>query len=219
MAKNKSDKMVISLVLDESGSMSSVIGQTISGFNEYIATLKESKNADKIRFTLTQFNSDHVRVIYDGIRLAEVVDLDRDNYLPAGLTPLYDAIGATIRAVERSVKGKKRNVLIVIQTDGLENHSKEYDRQAIFDLIDAKKADGWSFAFLGADQDAFAASAAIGVGRGSTITYKSAETRRTFAVAAAASVNYADSGGEQTDSLFDRDSDKADKSGKARSRT
>lgn len=65
-------KLHVSFILDETGSMMSVKGQTISGFNEYLDTLKSEKNSGNIRFTLTQFNSDKVQVVCDGVKLAKV---------------------------------------------------------------------------------------------------------------------------------------------------
>src|SRR5262245_21891335 len=45
----------VSFILDETGSMSTCWQATVSGFNEYLRTLRQRK--DKVRFTLTLFNS------------------------------------------------------------------------------------------------------------------------------------------------------------------
>ena len=47
---------LVTFVLDETGSMEPVKAQTISGFNEYVDTLKKIENA-KVSMTLTKFNS------------------------------------------------------------------------------------------------------------------------------------------------------------------
>lgn len=195
--------LFVSFVLDETGSMQCVKQQTISGFNEYVDTLKKERGSNNIKFTLTQFNSSRIKVVYDGIALDDVVPLNDDSYRPSDLTPLYDAIGKTISALEGNLGKKKANVLVVIQTDGQENASSEYTQQNIFQLISKKKAEGWTFAFLGADQDAWLASQQIGISRGNTMIYKGSETLQAFAASASATVSYSRSGGTQTNSLFE----------------
>ena len=47
-------------------------------------------------------------------------------------------------------------------TDGQENQSQEYSRAKIFELIKKREEQGWSFAYLGANQDAYAEGGRIG---------------------------------------------------------
>ena len=184
-------KMYVSFVLDETGSMMGVKEQTISGFNEYVDTLKNEANSDDVRFTLTKFNSDKVEIVCDGIKLSKVKHLNNSSYSPASLTPLYDAIGRTIHSLEKHLKEKKKaKGLVVIQTDGHENHSREFDRAGIFKLIDEKTKQGWPFAFLGADQDAWDASQKMGIPRGNPLSYASQDTSQAFQAAALSSVKY-----------------------------
>ena len=199
MSNNKKE-MFVSFILDETGSMLSVKQETISGFNEYLQTLKSQKKSKKIKFTLTKFNSDKVEVVYDAIKLKNVKSLDDENYQPAAMTPLYDAIGKTVRSIER--QSKEGKVLIVIQTDGHENYSKEYDRKGVFDLIEEKKKDGWTFAFLGADQDAWLAAKLIGIPKGNAMSYDSSQTRGTLGRLALYTSEYLNSDGAQTNNFF-----------------
>lgn|SRR5512139_1431335 len=193
----------VSFILDETGSMGSCKQQTIDGFNEYIQTLSGEKGSDSIRFTLTKFNSGKIHVAYDGVALDKVEPLNHTTYQPADMTPLYDAIGQTIRAIEKHLEGKKKaNVLVVIQTDGQENYSKEYNQLTIFNLIEEKKKLGWTFAFLGADQDAWLTSQKIGIDFGNTMSYSSSETHMAFATTARAAARYTRTGGIQTSNLF-----------------
>jgi len=191
-------KMLVSFVLDETGSMQSCKEQTISGFNEYISTLRAEKNAGDIRFTMVKFNSSKTELVCEAAKLGDVSELNQENYQPSATTPLYDAIGAAIRSAERVVDGKKRSVLIAIQTDGYENASGEYDQRGIFDLIEAKKRDGWQFAFLGADQDAYAASAQIGIAVSATLSYDSANTTGAFKRFAESTTSHTRSGSDFT---------------------
>lgn len=196
--------MHVSFVLDETGSMQSVKEQTISGFNEYIETLRKDKAAKQMRFTLTKFNSDKVEIAHRAVELGEVALLNDETYQPAALTPLYDAIGRTIRVLEKEVNGKD-TALIVIQTDGQENHSKEFTRDGIFSLITEKKNAGWTFAFLGADQDAWIASQALGIDKGNTMSYAGQDTSKAFHRVATASVAYVSMDAALTRSFFDKE--------------
>jgi hypothetical protein len=60
------------------------------------------------------------------------------------------------RAARSEVGAAEEDQVVLIVTDGLENASREYSRQMIFDLIDARRSRGWVFVFLGANQDAYA---------------------------------------------------------------
>jgi hypothetical protein len=54
-------------------------------------------------------------------------------------------------------------VLAVITTDGLENRSREVSVEQLQDMIEAREADGWTFIFLGAKQDAWATGTSYGL--------------------------------------------------------
>jgi len=191
-------KVAVSFILDETGSMSVVKDQTISGFNEYIQTLQKDKSAKSMRFTLTKFNSEKREIVHDGVKLEDVELLTPESYQPAAVTPLYDAIGVTINAVGKKLKKNSASPLVIIQTDGQENASKEYTREMIFDLIKEKTDAGWTFVFLGADQDAYAASATIGITMGNTLSYASSDTSETLKQAARGTVAYAAVGHQTT---------------------
>ena len=51
--------------------------------------------------------------------------------------------------------------VVIVFTDGEENRSREHTRDSVARLIDARKAEGWVFAFLGANVDAFAEAGAF----------------------------------------------------------
>jgi hypothetical protein len=188
----KTDRpMMVSIVLDETGSMSGRIPETISGFNEYVGDLKKLKVP--VSVTLTKFNSKKVEVVYADKLIKDVPLLNKDTYLPNELTPLYDAIGKTISEISKQELGKK-TVLVVIITDGEENASKEYDQKKIFDLISEKqKKDGWTFVFMGADQDAWLAGRAIGVLYANTLSFDGKNVKGAMKTAARATMGYANS--------------------------
>ncbi len=197
---------IVNFVLDETGSMQVCCDATITGFNEYVDSLRKNKNGT-VMMTLTQFNSSKIETVLDHVSIKKVPDLNRDTYRPNNMTPLYDAIAQTIKKTEDRVKEykKKPAILCVIMTDGEENASKEYTRGKLFSLVKEKEKDGWTFAFLGADQDAWQVGQSIGVARESSISYAGTPkgTRAAMKVAAGATVSYMAADSIQSDSFFD----------------
>jgi hypothetical protein len=202
-----SKKTLVIFLLDETGSMESYKEATINGFNEYLQSLK--KDGEDTFFTLTRFNSDKIETPYSAVPISEVEKLSEETYRPGAMTPLYDAIAKTVRKTEEALASKrsKPKILFVIQTDGLENASREYDRRAIFRMIEAKKVENWMFVYLGADQDAWDVGTSIGIPGSNTMNYTGSKTRETFAVAAAASVAYRSSPSERTDKFWEDSND------------
>jgi hypothetical protein len=155
------------VLLDRSGSMESMRADVIGGFNNLLAE-QRAEGADA-RLTVVQFDSqDPQEVLADAIRIDRVRPLDERTFVPRGGTPLLDATGrviarASAREHERRVHGKRPEVVSIITiTDGEENQSHEYSRQAVLQLVRAREAAGWSFVFLGAGLDAYAEAGGTG---------------------------------------------------------
>jgi len=172
--------------------MSSIEAATISGFNEYLTSLKAKKTP--IVFGLARFDSMHY-VPADFKKLEEVKNLT--DYKPGAMTNLYDSIARAIKDAENyqshpASNGKYKN-LMVIMTDGQENASQEYNQKKIFDLIKEKEKSDWTFTFLGANQDSWASAEAMGVATGNSINFTATTTgtRSAFAAASAMTANYA----------------------------
>lgn len=155
-------------VVDRSGSMSTMVEPTISGYNE---VLKENKGAEgTANVTLCLFD-DEILFPYDHVDVAEVEPLDTKTYVPRGMTALLDAIGKTVsdeRARQKAMPKEERpeKTIVVIITDGLENASREWDYAAIRKLLDKvqkKKHSPWAVTFLGANIDVRNEAARLGV--------------------------------------------------------
>ena len=190
MARKKKPVLNVSFLLDMTGSMGSVKDATISGFNEYIGSLKA--RGDDIRFTLTLFNSNAIKTLYKGATLSGVKPLDAKTYKPDNTTPLYDAVVQTVSATQKSLSGAEQDVLFVVMTDGEENASTQYNRQKVFDLIKKKEAEGWTFAFLGANQEPWQVGASIGVAMAdSAMNYDPAQPAMAFRALDMATADYA----------------------------
>ena len=171
----------IYFVLDRSGSMQSIADDVIGGFNRFLAEQK-ADGADAV-MTLVQFDSqDSHEVVNDATPIAEVAELSPQSFVPRAATPLFDAMGhtiadATIRAEQRAGTGEPpETILFVTFTDGLENQSVEYTRDKIFELITKREASGWTFAYLGANQDSYAEGASMGYAAASTRNWAATPT-------------------------------------------
>lgn len=212
-------KTLINFVLDMSGSMGDpiynsegdVIGNirddTIAGFNEYIDGLR--KQGGDICMTLTIFNSHQAQTVFIDRPVSEVPHLTLETYFPRGGTPLYDAIGSTIKALEKRDLSNVA-VLLIVMTDGEENSSIRYTKNQILKIIAEKKEQhGWTFATLGADADTWEKTQAIkrgimdlGISDGNYFTYGRNAPREAIGSLAGATCMYMASGGEQTENFF-----------------
>ena len=155
------------IILDKSGSMSSIARQAIDGVNETIGSIKsaQEKNPDQEHIvTLVAFCGCELKAIYDNTPVAEVKTLTAMDYLPCCMTPLYDAIGTTISRVHTlKAKDEESLALVTIITDGYENASHEFTHASIRALIESYKEQGWQFTYIGADHDVEAVAFSLNI--------------------------------------------------------
>ena len=161
------DKVYNLIILDESGSMDSIKKATIGGFNELVQTIKgiEEKYPEQQHFiSFITFNGFGVKTHLDKQAVSELLQIDERNYQPNSMTPLYDAIGLSVLKLRVDLAGQENtNVLVTILTDGEENASKEFSGQQIKSIIDEQKALGWTFTYIGANQDVEKVAATISI--------------------------------------------------------
>ena len=145
------------IILDKSGSMSSIARQAVDGVNETIGSIRsaQEKNPDQEHIvTLVAFCGCEMKAIYDNVPVSEVKTLTDKDYSPCCMTPLYDAVGTTITRVHAlKSKNSESLALVTIITDGYENASHEFTLTAIRSLIESYKEQGWQFTYIGADHD------------------------------------------------------------------
>lgn len=169
----------IFFLLDRSGSMNSIANDVIGGFNAYVSS--QMSGPDEALMTLVQFDSQNPHeVTCSASAMKDVEPLTPASYQPRGGTPLFDAMGhlvtdASIWAEQVRDEGKfKPEVIFITFTDGFENASSEYTREAIFQLIQRKQDnDGWSFVYMGANQDSYASGRQSGFEQDSTSNFRS----------------------------------------------
>ncbi len=167
----KPNKTHIYVLLDRSGSMSSIANDVIGGFNQWIKDQKA--NGPDAKVTFVQFDSqDPQHVVVAGAPIAEITDLTSATFVPRGSTPLLDATGlligrARVEAAAREATGlQKEDILFISVTDGAENASSEYTLQQIKKLVKDCEKTGWTFVFLSAALDAYGDAERIGLKQG-----------------------------------------------------
>ena len=206
--KASNGEVLITLVLDETGSMNSCWDSTISSVNDYIGTQKGQEGVARVslfKFSTGGYASrrygnnaasvqagNAIRTVFESKLVAEVEELNRQNYTPNGGTNLYDAIGNTIRRIEAQLAPLTEvpDVLVVIVTDGGENASTEYTLDAVKSLVKAKEQEGWTFVYLGANQDAWQVGASFGLSKGQTMSYSTANMSGTMSNLATATKSF-----------------------------
>ena len=197
--KNTAVKTLIYVVLDQSGSMMSCKSSVISGFNEYIQAQKRQPNSDKVCLSLMLFDSVKTDIRHNNIALKFVPNLNNETYIPGACTPLYDAIGRAVKSIDTK---KKQSVFFVVITDGEENSSHEFTRQTIFDLITDRTKNGWTFVYLGANQDVWQVGGSLGFSGGNTMSYNTNNAQQVFIATACATTAYRATGSVVSDSVF-----------------
>ena len=146
------------IILDKSGSMERIRQAAIDGFNETLAGIKKAqeKFADTQEHfvTLLTFCDCEKKYVFDKVPVADARKLTMADYEPCCCTPLYDAMGFTLTSMRNHVSKIEDSVVVVtIITDGLENASKEYTGPAVKRLVEGLKGEGWTFTYMGANQD------------------------------------------------------------------
>ena len=162
MKKTTEKQMDVVFILDRSGSMGGSEADTIGGFNSYL-----KKNRKKDYLVTTILFDDRYEKLYEREPISEVEDLDEDTYFVRGCTALLDAVGKTIKLMERKAEGK---VLFVITTDGYENASEIYTKEQVKEMITGHKE--WEFMYIGADVDSYSEASSMGISASHTANYK-----------------------------------------------
>jgi hypothetical protein len=164
----------LTFVLDRSGSMEAMTGDAIEGFN---ALLREQQAIPgHATLTLLLFD-DRFESPADFLPIAEVVPLDCETYVPRASTALLDAIGHAIdttgsRLAAMPESDRPGTVIVAILTDGHENASQRFTWHDIAAKIRHQEEHySWKFLFLGANQDAIATAAQIGLSADQAATY------------------------------------------------
>ncbi|MGN0648987.1 MAG: vWA domain-containing protein [Oscillospiraceae bacterium] len=169
--KNNITELVF--IIDKSGSMGGLESDTIGGFNSMLK--KQSEGEGSVLVTTVLFDND-MTTLHDRIPIAEVKPMSAADYVPGGSTALLDAVGNTIRHIEKIHHyARKEDIpektLFIITTDGMENASRKYRYNDVKKLIGGMQESGWQFLFLGANIDAAETAGNMGIASDHAVEY------------------------------------------------
>jgi len=173
------------IILDRSGSMEYIRRAAVDGFNETLAGIKKAQE----KFSETQdhfvslvtFCSCETKKVFDKTPAVEAKPLKEEDYEPCCRTPLYDAMGFTLTSMRKYVKELEDAVVVVtIITDGMENDSKEYTGNSIKKLVEHLRGEGWTFTYMGANQDSEEVAMTLSIRNARNFVYNNEGTRATM---------------------------------------
>ena len=161
-------------ILDRSGSMSGLEGDTIGGFNSMIE--KQKKEEGEALVSTILFDN-YSEVLHDRVEVSKIEPLTDRDYTVRGCTALLDAIGGAIHHIGNVHKYARNedipeHTIFIITTDGMENASHQYNREKIKAMIERQKTKyGWEFLFLGANIDAIETARSYGIDQDRAVEY------------------------------------------------
>lgn len=170
--KNNITELVF--ILDRSGSMGGLEGDTIGGFNSMI---EKQKKQDGKAYVSTILFDNVSEVLHDRVPLEEVKPITESDYYVRGCTALLDAIGGAIHHIANIHKyARKEDIpeqtMFVITTDGMENASRRYNIKKVKEMIEHEKEKyGWEFLFIGANIDAIETARTFGIDKNRAVNY------------------------------------------------
>lgn len=156
------------VILDKSGSMSSIRREAVNGFNETLGSIRASQkqyaDTQKHFVSLYAFCGCGVEVLIEDEPIEKVENLKYDDYKPCCMTPLFDAMGLVFTRYKVMLPTVEDGIVAAtIITDGMENASTDYNSRSISALIDSLKERGWLFSYIGANQDAHKVAATMSI--------------------------------------------------------
>ena len=170
----REDLTEVVFILDRSGSMNGLEGDTIGGFNSMLA---KQKQEDGEAYISTILFDNVQEVLHDRVPVKDVQPMNEEQYYVRGGTALLDAIGSAIRHIANIHKYAREEdvpakTLFIITTDGMENASCNYNYDEIKRMIEKEKEKyGWEFLFLGANIDAIEVAGRFGISSNRAANY------------------------------------------------
>lgn len=169
----------ISVLLDRSGSMATIKDDTEGGYATFLES--QQPHLGDATVELRQFDT-HYEQVHGPVPVREASPLVLE---PRGGTALLDAMGRSIQETKQWLAGldeaeRPERVVFVIITDGHENSSTEWRRDQVFRLVTECTEQGWTFIYLGANQDAISVGTQLGVSANTSMAYTGHTVRDTY---------------------------------------
>ena len=177
--------MNVYILLDRSGSMSTLWNEALGSINNYVTKLK---NSDKVY--LAAFD-DQYEIIRE-CKAGDWKEVTNEDAQPRGMTALFDSCGKIITLAEEN---DSRKTMLVVMTDGHENASREYSQTAIKAKVKAFEEKKWEVIFLGANFDEVSTvSGGIGMVASKSMNIAAGNMMRSFDTLSTYTASYAATG-------------------------
>lgn len=173
------------IILDRSGSMHCIRRAAVEGFNETLAGIRKAQekfaDTQDHYVSLVTFCNCERKLVFDKTPVAKARPLKMEDYEPCCGTPLYDAMGFTLTTMYKYVKEMEDVVVVVtIITDGMENSSVEYNGKTIKALVEKLRGKGWTFTYMGANQDSVEVALTLSIRNARNFDYSHEGTRESM---------------------------------------
>lgn len=203
MAKAKSPPtgkigMLVSVLLDESGSMGHCRMQTLKSFNAYVEALTLSARPANV--SASTFGCSWSRKILDRRPSYELPKLTAEQYRPSGGTPLCRTMGEEMKVMDGIDAEQKA---MVVLTDGQDFGGAHWNCARIAKMIAERMAKGWLFILVGADPGAFSFGPILGFREDQMISCDPHNIEKAMQIVAVATLRYQNSDG--TEPVFSRE--------------
>jgi uncharacterized protein YegL len=165
----------IIFIMDRSGSIGSILSDMQGGYDQFVTDQLATDQEQGLTTTasLYQFDTEHDQLF----SFAPLADLITYRIVPRGGTALLDAIGtAFVKEGEKLAAmpedERPGSVIVLVETDGKENSSKEYTKpQIAATSAEQQEKYGWVIVYNGANQDSFAEAGSMGIAASATMDY------------------------------------------------
>jgi Mg-chelatase subunit ChlD len=153
-SKKNQKKTYVAIVIDRSGSMSSIHKETVDGINQQLKVFRDQGDlAGKTEISLIQFD-DVTEPIFLDKGPTELKEWAYNEFRPRGSTAMYDGIWNAINHLKTKEETDDTGFLVCVISDGGENASKEVTQQILSTEIKRLQDSGkWTFTYMMANQD------------------------------------------------------------------
>jgi hypothetical protein len=143
----------IAILIDKSGSMSSLRGPVVEQLNKQVANIKQNAYNSKQKTQVSVYSFSGVHSLQSLVRNAfpeSIQMFTTADYYPTGQTALLDSMNTVCENLLSQDDGAKTtSFLMIVLTDGQENNSVQTDRWRLKDKIQKLQGtDRWTFALL-----------------------------------------------------------------------
>lgn len=164
-------------ILDRSGSMGGKEADVIGGVNSYVSDLRRTSEGGVVGISYVRFDQ-QIELVWNDVPLADVPTMTPEHYSVRGSTALLDAVGMTVPAINDN---PAHRYVVITNTDGMENASREWTAERVKALIEERQARGnWTFTFFGEGIEAWSQAGRYGFAPNASMAHSAADRHGMF---------------------------------------